>query len=219
MKTVASFTLIPLVLFALILIFANDGGVTDFISKIAVSTVTSFGGGEAYLSVADGIFVKGEYISSDLFYTRLVPVANALPGPILIKIATGIGYTIGAQHSYISGWLIAVLVTTVAVGLCSSIALIVMSLYDNVKDSKFIIGIKTNILPVICGMLISTSCSMLIESTKILGEKEIGFNVSVITISLWIAIMFAVTAKKHIKDIYLLLASAAMSLAVLMLIH
>ena len=65
---------------------------------IALSSITSFGGGEAYIAVADGYFVQPGYVDAGTFYTQLVPIANALPGPILVKVAAGIGYLTGGKH-------------------------------------------------------------------------------------------------------------------------
>jgi chromate transporter len=56
------------------------------------SSIISFGGGDAYLSVADGLFVSSGMVTYQEFYSLLVPVANVLPGSILSKILTGVGY-------------------------------------------------------------------------------------------------------------------------------
>ena len=52
----------------------------------------SFGGGDAYLTIADGLFVDGGFISSDLFYGNIVPIVNVLPGSILAKTLSSIGF-------------------------------------------------------------------------------------------------------------------------------
>ena len=62
-----------------------------------LSSLLSFGGGDAYLTIADGIFVQGGTTEAADFYGQLVPVANALPGSILCKILTGIGYLAGLR--------------------------------------------------------------------------------------------------------------------------
>ncbi|MGN1206517.1 MAG: chromate transporter, partial [Eubacterium sp.] len=61
-----------------------------FILKGIASSLISFGGGDAYLTIADGIFVP-DYISEATFYNFLVLVVNILPGSILCKTLSGIG--------------------------------------------------------------------------------------------------------------------------------
>ena len=65
-----------------------------FVGQGAVSSFLSFGGGDAYLSIADGLFVP-EYISESDFYNHLVVIVNVLPGSILCKTLAGIGYLCG----------------------------------------------------------------------------------------------------------------------------
>ena len=59
-----------------------------FIGMGWLSSVMSFGGGDAYLSVAQGLFVEGGVINNADFYGNVVSVANALPGSILCKQQT-----------------------------------------------------------------------------------------------------------------------------------
>lgn len=219
---VAIFLLIPL-LMALAVQFSipmsSEHNVMDFLAQVSSSTITSFGGGEAYVSVADGIFVQGGYIKPDEFYTRLVPVANSLPGPILVKIAAGIGYLFGEQGSgALAGWVIAMTAGAMAIGVCSALAVLVMSLYDSVKQWQFIANLKKYILSVICGMLLSTSCAMLYESMKITGEKGIPGFVSLPAILLSVYGIYLLHKKFHLHDVVLLLIAAAASLGILVLI-
>lgn len=66
--------------------------VLNFLVQGLMSTVISFGGGEAYITIAETIFVSGGFIPSEVFYGQVLPVANALPGPILSKVLAAIGY-------------------------------------------------------------------------------------------------------------------------------
>lgn len=216
------FLLIPVSILTTTIVFGlfpDTYTVIDIIKNICISTVTSFGGGEAYVSVADGIFVQSGYIQPDIFYARLVPIANALPGPILVKIAAGIGYVFGleATGSAALGWILATVAATFAVGACSAIAILVLNLYDDIKESVFVMNLKKYILPTICGMLISTSLSMLYESMKVTAEKGIGGFVSmpIIIVSIWG--MYVIHKKYHVKDIVLLLLSAVISFLILLL--
>jgi len=213
--TVGLFLLIPVALTAVSAILLRDTSIVDFAFKVFISTITSFGGGEAYVSVADGIFVQGGYIAPEIFYTRLVPVANALPGPILIKIAAGIGFMFGLETGGFLGLILAMAGFTVSAGACGAIAVLVMHLYDNIRESVFIIGLQRYILPVICGMLLSTSCSMIFESMKILADKSISGGASLSVMAASVAALFLITRKRHINDLILLLGAALISMVFL----
>src|SRR5690606_29183060 len=118
---------------------------------VSLSTVTSFGGGEAYVGVADGFFVAGGSVSSAVFYSQLVPIANALPGPILVKLAAGIGYTaVAPEHGAGPGWVAAGAAALVAVAACTAIAVLVMGAYQRAERSPLVRDIGLYILPVIC---------------------------------------------------------------------
>ncbi|NMA64989.1 MAG: hypothetical protein GX957_01950 [Clostridiaceae bacterium] len=218
---VGIFLFIPLVLAVLshmLFPISSDNNIVDFLIQIGSSTITSFGGGEAYVSVADGFFVQGGYIKPDEFYTRLVPVANSLPGPILVKIAAGIGFLFGQQNGgAAAGWFIAVTAGMMAVGVCCAVAMIVLALYDSVKEWQFITNLKKYILPVICGMLISTSGAMIFESMKITGGKGIPGFISFPAILLFVYAIHLLHKKFHLHDVLLLLISAVFSLLVLII--
>ena len=68
--------------------------VLSYIWKSGLSVLMSFGGGDAYLTIADGIFVESDMITEHQFYGKLVSVVNILPGSILCKTLTGVGYYI-----------------------------------------------------------------------------------------------------------------------------
>ena len=73
------------------------GNTLRFAVRGLISAVLSFGGGDAYLAVANGMFVNTGMISHDEFYFQIASVANGLPGSILCKILAGVGYILGCQ--------------------------------------------------------------------------------------------------------------------------
>ena len=83
-----------MVLLALPALFVYEGTGT-YLFRGALSSILSFGGGDAYLAVAGGMFVTSGLVLYSDFYSNLVPVANAIPGSILCKILTGTGYFLG----------------------------------------------------------------------------------------------------------------------------
>ncbi len=219
---VAVFLLLPILVaigVQMLVNLSSGHSLIEFLTQVASSTITSFGGGEAYVSVADGIFVQGGYVAPDIFYTRLVPVANSLPGPILVKIAAGMGFLFGQEAGgAAAGWIVSLTAAAMAVGVCSGLAVLVMSLYDSVKQWAFITNLKKYILPVICGMLLSTSCAMIFESMKITGEKGISGLLSLPAILLSVYGVHFLHKKFHLHDVLLLLLTAALSLGVLLIV-
>ena len=117
----------------------------------------SFGGGDAYLTIADGIFVETQMITEQQFYGQLVSVVNVLPGSILCKTLTGVGYYIGQNvgGSMVAGLMFAVVgfVTSVAVS-CGFVSAIYY-LYDSLIKLNIFQTISKWITPVIAGLLLN----------------------------------------------------------------
>jgi chromate transporter len=180
---------------------------------LALSTVSSFGGGEAYIGVADGFFVRSGLIDTDEFFTQLVPITNALPGPILVKVAAGVGYLFGG--SGISAWSGGIAAMLITVGSCSALALPLLGLYDSLQHHPLMVNIGRYMLPVICGLLLQVSASMLEVSESIAASHGISASpllwVSVVTI----AGLTVLHLRKLVPDLALLVACGAASVLVL----
>ena len=219
LRTVLLFTAIPIGLVIVSIMLSGDlagHNAASYGKGVALSTITSFGGGEAYVTVADGFFVQTDYLSAKVFYSQVVAVANALPGPILVKIAAAVGYIFGGTTGGILyGWLLAVTGMTVAVGACCIIALIVLVGYDTLKDAKPLILLKRYILPVVAGMLLSTSLSMLIEIIKITEHIHLAGNVVLPISGAAIILMIWIHKKYHLNDLIMIIGSAGVSLGLL----
>ena len=63
----------------------NNANIVEFIGKGIISAFMSFGGGDAYLTIADGLFVDTNMVTESQFYGHIVSVVNVLPGSILCK--------------------------------------------------------------------------------------------------------------------------------------
>jgi chromate transporter len=183
-----------------------------FILRVCLSTLSSFGGGEAYISVADGFFVQGGFIPPEIFYARLVPLANALPGPILIKIAAGGAFVAGmAEGSLPGACLMAAAAAAAALGICGVLAVLALLFYDRLGNSRLAAGLTRYMPPVIAGMLLSTSCSILCESLRILGPGRYPW-LSLGALAGWIGILFLGTRRRRVPDVVLVLLSAGAGL-------
>ncbi|MGN0267792.1 MAG: chromate transporter [Lachnospiraceae bacterium] len=128
--------------------------VLEFLGKGYFSSIISFGGGDAYLTVADGLFVANGYISENDFYGRLVTIVNVLPGSILCKTLSGIGFYMGYAHGGIAAGLAMALSGFVCsvVGSCSVISLVqyFWHIFDKIRVFTIL---KSWIKAIISGLL------------------------------------------------------------------
>ena len=183
----------------------------EFLALVAVSTVSSFGGGEAYVAVADGFFVAGGLLDPATYYTQLVPIANALPGPILVKLAAAIGYVVGGAGA--AGWALGTTAALVAIATCTAVAVLLLAAYDRMRTSPLLADVGAYVLPVIAGMLISTSASMLDAS----GDVAVKAGVPAASV-IWpsvvaIGAVLWLRRRHRAPDLALLAACAAISVA------
>lgn len=111
--------------------------ILEYLGRGYFSSIISFGGGDAYLTVADGLFVTTGFISESDFYGRLVTIVNVLPGSILCKTLSGIGFYMGYAHGGILAGLAVALSGFVCsvVGSCSVISLVqyFWQIFDKVR--------------------------------------------------------------------------------------
>ncbi len=181
-----------------------------FAGLLALSTVTSFGGGEAYIGVADGFFVQSGLVDRTVFYTQLVPVANALPGPILVKVGSGMGFMMGG--SMLEQWLLAAAAAAITIGSCCALALPVMGAYERLRHHPVVVAIGHYILPVICGLLLTVCATMLEIAVEVIGETGqpvspwLWGSVVAIVVMLWGHIT------KRVPDLVMLAVAGAISL-------
>lgn len=141
-----------------------------FLARGCVSVLLSFGGGDAYLAVADGLFVESSLISSTIFYGDIAAVANILPGSILCKALTAIGFTLGSS---VTGNLLGGLTFALA-GFACSVAIsclvfgVIFHLYERFSDFRSTQTISHYIGPIICGLLGTVILALLVSIKEIL---------------------------------------------------
>lgn len=140
-----------------------------FIRKGFFSSILSFGGGDAYLSVAHGLFVDDGMISRTDFYGNIVSVVNALPGSILCKVLTGIGYTLGynLNHSILEGILMAMSGFACSVAASGAIVTMVASLYERYENLRAFASIQRFIRPIISGLLLNVGLTLYLTGIRL----------------------------------------------------
>lgn len=194
------------------------GGV-ELIPLVTLSTVSSFGGGEAYVAVADGFFVAPGIVDSLDFYGQIVPVANALPGPILVKVAAGMGYSVGAAAGGpLVGVALATAIMLVTIGACAALALALLGVYDSARRSRFVRMISAIILPVVCGLLASTSVALL-HASAVIGERVELPGLAVVVGTIVLAGLVAIVHQRvRVPDLVVIAVCAGLSLAVALVV-
>jgi chromate transporter len=187
-----------------------------FIIFTFASTITSFGGGEAYVSVADGFYVQNGFVAANVFYSTIVAIANALPGPILVKVASGIAFyfAYSATGKVAAGIIFAIAALLITISVSSSSMILVVSGYDSLKESTILKNLKLYILPVICGMLITTSLSMMYEILKITRTTAMKMPASLALIVGLYGILYGLHKKFHIHDVILIVLAAVSTIIV-----
>ena len=203
-----------------LVIFLIVGGLRGlgFGAVLALSTVTSFGGGEAYIAVADGFFVQPGLVDEGVFYTQLVPIANALPGPILVKVGAGVSYLYAAPMGMAQAWATGIAGLLITVGACCALAIPVLGLYEQLKDHPIVVGIGRFILPVICGLLVAVAATMIEVSAGVMEADGVPLVPALWLLIAAAALLTIAHVRKWVPDLVLLAIAGAVSLAALLMI-
>lgn len=136
-----------------------------FIFRGLLSSVMSFGGGDAYLTVADGMFVSSGLVSENEFYSMLVPCVNILPGSILCKTLSGVGYYIGLNDTgtVLGGICVAISGFAVSIAASCGVFSIVAGIYEKFGTLNIFILIKRWIRPIVSGLLVNVILSLIVQ--------------------------------------------------------
>ncbi|MDO4322964.1 MAG: chromate transporter [Lachnospiraceae bacterium] len=140
----------------------------SFLGTGFISSVMSFGGGDAYLSIAQDLFVDSGIISHREFYGNIAAAANVLPGSILCKILTGIGYTLGygMNQSVTEGILMAVSGFACSVASSGIIFTIVRAFYEKYESLQVFTLLKRFVRPIISGLLLNVAISLYLSAIQ-----------------------------------------------------
>lgn len=146
-----------------------------YIGNGFLSSLISFGGGDAYLTVADGMFIEKGMISEEDFYGRLVILVNVLPGSILCKTLTGVGYYFG----YNAWGMTAALVTAFAGFICSLTgSCFTMSIaryfFDTFENLRAFCVLKSWTKAIISGLLGTVILSLLYQCIEMSQSYDAG---------------------------------------------
>lgn len=150
-------------------------GTVKFMWKGMLSSMMSFGGGDSYLTIADAMFVLDGSISHEDFYSNLVIAANALPGSILCKILSGIGYFIGYRKTgnIITGFMISLSGFACSVAASCTIMTLGNFVFQEFRESEAFQLLKKWIGTILSGLLANIVLFMVYQSMKISAQYRI----------------------------------------------
>lgn len=187
-----------------------------FMALIALSIVATFGGGNAYIAVGAGFFVTSGMIAAETYYGQLVPVGNATPGALIMKLAAELGYVFGAE---IGGVPVALILAVAAfiqgVAVSNLAAMLVFAGYERAAGTSVLRDISIFILPVICGMLVTTAIDMVITAARMGAQAGPSMAVRSWIVIAGVGVMWALHRKTRVPDLVLLAVGGAVSLGLL----
>lgn len=166
-KDVVTWTAVLLITVLLALPLSRE--IFLFTGKGILSALMSFGGGDAYLTIADGLFVESGMLTENQYYGQLVPIVNVLPGSILCKTLAGAGYYIGinASGSILGGILFAFAGFMCSIAASCCFFGIIYQLYDSLVSLEVFRMISRWIRPIIAGVLINIMLSLVIQCKNV----------------------------------------------------
>lgn len=137
----------------------------SFLLRGLLSAVMSFGGGDAYLTVADGMFVDSGMVTKEEFYSMLAPLTNVLPGSILCKTLSGVGYYIGIEisGSVLGGLSVALAGFAISIVASCSVISLMTGLYEAFGNLNVFSELKRWIRPIVSGLLVNVILSLIVQ--------------------------------------------------------
>ena len=193
--------LIALVVFVLLtggLAFLVTDRTIPYILNGLLSSLMSFGGGDAYLTVAEGLFVETSLLSEDNFYGNLVPLVNVLPGSILCKTLSGIGFYVGMNEtgSLIGAYAVALAGFAVSIfGSCGVVS-VVGCLYNAFHNMDIFVVIRRFIRPIVAGLMMNVILALIYQNLKLGNSQAMGCVPVVLMIGIYLIDMFLYRIKK-----------------------
>ena len=209
LRNLLIFLLIAAVLTALVFAVSGDVSVWDYAFRVITSTLSTFGGGEVYIGVSEDVFVRTGFIPEQIFNTQIIAVALTMPGPFIVAVVSGIGFTYGSIHHGMGlGWMFGLLGLSLTITATALGALILSIFFEFLKNSERLQMVLRYIMPVVCGMLVSTALSLLRQASSVLVSVSVNPFLSVGIVLGISAFMLFLHRKYKLGDIALLLLGA-----------
>lgn len=178
-----------------------------------LSSFMSFGGGDAYLTIAEGLFVP-DYIGEKEFYGNLVLLVNVLPGSILCKTLSGIGYIFGANLTggTIGGFVMAVAGFACSVAASCGIFHVIYHMYEWLERIEVFVKIKKSIRVIVSGLLLTVMAGLVKAGMTINSNPDYPwFTVPLMILGIYV-LNYWLYHKAKCKNLVLISVSLVLSL-------
>lgn len=177
------------------------------------SSFLSFGGGDSYLTVVDSMFIENQLINSVDFYTLLLPVINILPGSILCKAMTGMGYLYGlSYYNYaiaLLGGVFGFITSVVASGF---IFQLVYQFYEKYEYLGMFVKLKYWIRPIVSGILLNVIITLILEVQSIVNKYQLSSTYFMVCLVIFLISIFL--KWKHVNDRWNLMIAVLIMISV-----
>ena len=178
-----------------------------------VSSLTSFGGGEIYNAIALETFVETGFISEDFYMSRILGITGAMPGPIICSILAGVGFAYGSSAGSVAlGWVFGLLGCSMAITATAIGALTLFSIFGYLKESPRLKMIVMCIIPLVCGVLISVSLTLLLRASEVIASIGIHPLIGLGTAVIMFFLMLFANLRLKINDILLFIIGGLLTL-------
>ncbi|WP_296398757.1 chromate transporter [Acidaminococcus timonensis] len=168
----------------------------------------AFGGAYGAIPLIRDVVLSHGWLNDDLL-TNMIAVSESTPGPIMINLATYVGYHKG-------GFLGAVVATAAVVLPSFFIILLVTALLQHFLDNRYIQGILQGMKPCVAGIVLATGLYMV--ATRCFGIGG-GLKADVQAILVTLALVLVKFGYRHIEKkmlspVRLILASAVLGILI-----
>ena len=220
LRNVVLFVVIAIVLVASVHLVSGERGVWEYSGKVVTSSLQSFGGGEVFYGIAEEVFVEPGFTDRVFYDEQVAAIAGAMPGPVLVSIVTGIGFEYGNRVGGVGfGWMFGLMSLALAVTATAFGALSLFFGFEVLKDSIRMQMIIRYIIPVVCGLLVSTAVALMTSAATVLRGEGL-LHIASIGVVLGLALLILILRKKYrVKDVFLLLAGGLGTLTTLGVIN
>lgn len=148
--------------------------------------------------VAEGLFVETSLISEDSYYGSLVPLVNVLPGSILCKTLSGIGYYIGLKEtgSILGAYAVALAGFAVSIfGSCGVVS-VVGCFYNAFHNMEVFVVIRRWIRPIVAGLMLNVILALVYQNCKLGITEALGVAPVLVMFGIYLLDMYLYRAKK-----------------------
>ena len=151
-----------------------------FVARGVASVLMSFGGGDAYLAVGQGMFVDAGLVQGSQYFGQLATISNAMPGSIMCKMLSGVGYLVGTAYGLHAALLVALAGFGVALGVSGLAFLLMHTLYDAFESLDAFAALRRHIRPVIAGLLLSIVVQLLSSNLSVVGQLGLSVPLALV---------------------------------------